>query len=46
MVPPGLKPILVFINTKSGPQMGKAMRRKFLRVLNPLQVRTISAGAL
>lgn len=37
-VPLGLKPILVFINTKSGPQTGKELRRKFLRVLNPLQV--------
>ncbi len=38
-VEPGAKPILCFINTKSGPQMGKELRRKFLRILNPLQAR-------
>lgn len=32
--------MLCFINTKSGPQIGKDLRRKFLRVLNPLQART------
>ncbi|KAK9817740.1 hypothetical protein WJX72_001471 [[Myrmecia] bisecta] len=37
-VPVGCKPLLVFLNTKSGPQVGLAMRRKFLRMLNPLQV--------
>jgi diacylglycerol kinase (ATP) len=37
-VPQGCKPLLVFINTKSGPQMGVILRRKFLRLLNPLQV--------
>ena len=34
----GAKPILVFINTKSGPQKGWKLRKKFLRLLNPLQV--------
>jgi hypothetical protein len=34
----GVKPILVFINTKSGPQKGWKLRRKFVRLLNPLQV--------
>ena len=34
---PGLKPVLCFINTKSGPQIGKDLRRKFMRILNPLQ---------
>lgn len=38
-VAPGHKPVLVFINTKSGPQQGVALRRKFLRLLNPLQAR-------
>ena len=37
-VPLGVKPVLVFINTKSGPQKGWKLRRKFLRLLNPLQV--------
>lgn len=37
-VPSGHRPVLVFINTKSGPQQGNALRRKFLRLLNPLQV--------
>ena len=37
-VPPGWRPLLVFLNTKSGPQTGSRMRRRFLRCLNPLQV--------
>ena len=37
-VPPGWRPLLVFLNTKSGPQTGVRMRRRFLRCLNPLQV--------
>ena len=28
----------MFLNTKSGPQTGARMRRRFLRCLNPLQV--------
>ena len=28
----------VFLNTKSGPQVGAQLRRRFLRLLNPLQV--------
>ncbi len=29
----------VFVNTKSGPQAGAQLRRRFLRLLNPLQAR-------
>lgn len=43
-VPSGHRPVLVFINTKSGPQQGNALRRKFLRLLNPLQVREVVEG--
>jgi len=35
---PWHRPLLVFINTKSGPQVGSGLRRWFLRVFNPLQV--------
>ena len=35
----GCSPLLVFLNTKSGAQVGAMMRRRFLRLLNPLQVR-------
>ena len=38
-LPSGCSPLLVFLNTKSGAQTGAAMRRRFLRLLNPLQVR-------
>ncbi|KAK9785856.1 hypothetical protein WJX73_007544 [Symbiochloris irregularis] len=37
-VPLGWRPLLVFLNTRSGPQLGARMRRRFLRCLNPLQV--------
>ena len=37
-MPADAKPILVFVNTKSGPQKGWKLRRKFLRLLHPLQV--------
>ena len=37
-LPRGCKPLLVFLNTKSGPQVGAALRRRFLRALHPLQV--------
>lgn len=37
-VPPRSKPLLVFVNTKSGPMLGHTLRRSFLRILNPLQV--------
>ena len=42
-MPTRTKPLLVFVNTKSGPMLGHTLRRKFLRLLNPLQVR-YSAG--
>ena len=38
-LPSGCSPLLVFLNTKSGAQVGAMMRRRFLRLLNPLQVR-------
>ena len=37
-LPSGCSPLLVFLNTKSGAQVGAMMRRRFLRLLNPLQV--------
>eukprot|EP00884_Botryococcus_braunii_P004188 jgi/Botrbrau1/13770/Bobra.0056s0025.1 len=37
-IPPACKPLLVFINTRSGPQTGLDLRRRFLRRLHPLQV--------
>ena len=39
-LPSGCSPLLVFLNTKSGAQVGAMLRRRFLRLLNPLQVRT------
>lgn len=37
-VPPQCRPILVFVNVKSGPQVGELLHRRFLRLLHPLQV--------
>ncbi len=37
-VAPSCKPLLVFLNTKSGPQIGSKIRRRLLRLLNPIQV--------
>lgn len=42
-VPPGFKPLLVFLNTKSGPQTGMHLRRRLLRLLNPIQVSKLSS---
>jgi diacylglycerol kinase (ATP) len=41
-LPPGCKPVLVFVNTKSGPQVGTSLRQCFLRALHPLQVRHLA----
>lgn len=38
ILPPHCRPTLVFVNVKSGPQVGEALYRRFLRVLHPLQV--------
>jgi hypothetical protein len=38
--------VLCFINTKSGPQIGKDLRRKFLRILNPLQATALRSSYL
>lgn len=35
---PGIKPILVFINSRSGPQIGNMIRLRLMRILHPLQV--------
>mmetsp|Transcript_35862 Transcript_35862/g.101515 ORF Transcript_35862/g.101515 Transcript_35862/m.101515 type:complete len:950 (-) Transcript_35862:353-3202(-) len=35
---PMQRPLLIFINTKSGPQVGFGLRRWFLRNFNPIQV--------
>lgn len=38
LIPDYCTPLLIFINVKSGPQIGKNLRSDFSRVLNPLQV--------
>lgn len=40
-LPPNCRPILVFINLKSGPQVGTILRDQFSRLLHPLQVVTL-----
>lgn len=37
-VPPNVRPLLVFVNPKSGPQVGATMKRQLLQLLHPLQV--------
>lgn len=37
-LPPQCRPIVVFVNVKSGPQVGEMLHRRFLRLLHPLQV--------
>ena len=37
-LPAHCRPTVVFVNVKSGPQVGESLYRKFLRVLHPLQV--------
>ncbi len=37
-LPSQCRPILVFVNVKSGPQVGELLHRRFLRLLHPLQV--------
>ena len=38
MLPLNCRPIVVFVNVKSGPQVGEGFYRRFLRILHPLQV--------
>jgi hypothetical protein len=40
-LPPNCRPILVYINVKSGPQVGTILRDQFSRLLHPLQVVTL-----
>jgi hypothetical protein len=40
-MPPNCRPVLVFVNVRSGPQVGDMLRRRFLRVLHPLQLVTL-----
>ena len=45
-LPAECRPVLVFVNVKSGPQIGLTMRAKFLRLLHPLQARRRSGSHL
>ncbi|GLI65673.1 hypothetical protein VaNZ11_009277, partial [Volvox africanus] len=38
VLPSGFKPALVFINPRSGPQVGEHLRRQLLQLLHPMQV--------
>ncbi|GLC33320.1 hypothetical protein PLESTB_000346100 [Pleodorina starrii] len=37
-LPAGCRPLLVFINPRSGPQAGEQLRRQLLQLLHPMQV--------
>lgn len=43
-LPPDARPLLVFINTKSGAQIGPALRRRLNTLLNPVQVFELSSS--
>ncbi|GAA0166898.1 kinase [Lithospermum erythrorhizon] len=43
-LPPDARPLLVFINTKSGAQIGPALRRRLNMLLNPVQVFELSSS--
>eukprot|EP00250_Pteridium_aquilinum_P018280 c24020_g1_i1 orf=590-2899(+) len=43
-LPPDVRPLLVFINKKSGAQQGISLKRQFNMLLNPLQVFELSAA--
>lgn len=42
-LPPDSRPLLVFVNKKSGAQHGASLRRRFNMLLNPIQVGTATA---
>ncbi|KAH7277215.1 hypothetical protein KP509_39G040200 [Ceratopteris richardii] len=43
-LPPEIRPLLVFINKRSGAQQGISLKRRFNMLLNPLQVFELSAA--
>lgn len=44
MVPPGTKPLLVFVNVKSGGCQGMELINSFRKLLNPYQVFDLDNG--